>query len=279
MPWQGILEVAIQQNKTGPGNVCLGAHSGARTGMGVQYWASLNEPIPLHNARNNEWEKTMLLYDLRCEIIEYGKKTISSGLTKGTGGNMSAVCREKNLMAITPSGIDYFKITPEQIMVLDVETGKVVDGTAIPSSERDMHRIFYKYRTDIDAMIHTHTTFAATIACMNWDLPAVHYLLANAGTDVRCAPYATYGSLALAKAAYEYMAGRKAVLLANHGMLAGGKTLGEAFGVTEAVEFCCELYYRTKSMGEPVILPQAEMEMMIERFKDYGRSEEIHENI
>lgn len=221
----------------------------------------------------------MLLYDLRCEIIEYGKKTISSGLTKGTGGNLSAVCREKNLMAITPSGIDYFEITPEMIMILDVETGKTVEGTKIPSSERDMHRIFYKYRTDIDAMIHTHTTFAATISCMNMDLPPIHYLLANAGTDVKCAPYATYGSLALAKNAYKYMEDRKAVLLANHGMLAGGKNLGEAFAVTEAVEFCCELYYRTKSMGEPVALSLEEMTMMIERFKNYGTSDEEHEQI
>lgn len=221
----------------------------------------------------------MLLYDLRCEIIEYGKKTITSGLTKGTGGNLSMVDREKNLMAITPSGIDYFEITPEQVMILDVETGKVVDGTKIPSSERDMHRIFYKYRTDIDAMIHTHTTFAATIACMNWDLPAVHYLLANAGINVRCAPYCTYGSVELAESSFEYMKDRKAVLLANHGLLAGGKTLGEAFAVTEAVEFCCELYYRTKSMGEPQILSDEEMTMMIDRFKDYGRKDESHREI
>jgi L-fuculose-phosphate aldolase len=221
----------------------------------------------------------MLLQEIREEIIEYGKKAIESRLTKGTGGNLSICDRESGLMAITPSGIDYFEITPEQIVIIDVQTGKIVDGTAVPSSECDMHRIFYKYRTDINAIIHTHTTFAATLSCLNWSLPAVHYLVAYAGTDVRCAKYATYGTIPLAKNAFEAMKDRNAVLLANHGLLAGGANLGHAFAITEEIEFCCELYYRTKCIGEPVILPQDEMERMIERFKNYGKRIEEHETI
>ena len=149
----------------------------------------------------------------------------------------------------------------------------------MPSSERDMHRIFYKYRTDLDAIVHTHTTFAATISCLNQPLPAVHYLVAFAGEDVRCAEYATYGTVQLAKNAFEAMKDRKAVLLANHGLLAGGANLAEAYGVTEQIEFCCELYYRAKSIGEPVILPSDEMVRMIERFKDYGKKMEEHQEI
>lgn len=221
----------------------------------------------------------MLLEDRRLEIIECGKRAIKQNLTKGTGGNFSICDRESGLMAITPSGIDYFEITPEQIVIIDVQTGKIVEGDAVPSSECDMHRIFYKYRTDIDAIIHTHTTFAATIACLREPLPAVHYLVAFAGVDVRCAEYATYGTVALAKNAFEAMKDRKAVLLANHGLLAGGASLAEAFAVTEEIEFCCELYYRTKCIGEPVLLPEDEMVRMVERFKNYGKRIEEHETI
>ncbi|MDR1204562.1 MAG: L-fuculose-phosphate aldolase [Peptococcaceae bacterium] len=221
----------------------------------------------------------MLLQEIREEIIQYGKKAVQSGLTRGTGGNLSVCDRASGLMAITPSGIDYFEIKPEQIVLINAQSGKIIDGDAVPSSECDMHRIFYKYRNDIGAVIHTHTTFAATIATLNWTLPPLHYLVAYAGTDVRCAKYATYGTVALAKNAFEAMEGRKAVLLANHGLLAGGKDLAEAFAVTEEIEFCCELYYRAKCVGEPVLLPQDEMERMIERFKDYGRRIEEHEEI
>ena len=221
----------------------------------------------------------MLLREIREEIIEYGKKTVQSGLTKGTGGNLSVFDRASGTMAITPSGIDYFKIRPEQVVLIDVQSGKITCGDAIPSSERDMHRIFYKYRSDIDAIIHTHSVFAATIATLNWALPPLHYLVAFAGTDVRCAKYATYGTVALAKNAFEAMEGRKAVLLANHGLLAGGSNLAEAFTVAEEIEFCCELYYRAKCIGEPVLLPQDEMERMLERFKIYGRRIEEHEEI
>ena len=221
----------------------------------------------------------MLLQEIRHEIIEYGKKTVQSGLTRGTGGNLSVCDRHSSIMAITPSGIDYFEIKPEQIVLIDVQSGEIIDGDANPSSERDMHRIFYKYRDDINAIIHTHTTFAATIAALNWTLPPVHYLVAFAGTDVRCAEYATYGTVALAKNAFKAMEGRKAVLLANHGLLAGGLNLTEAFTVTEEVEFCCELYYRAKCIGEPVLLPQDEIERVVERFKDYGRRTEEHEKI
>lgn len=214
----------------------------------------------------------MLQKAIREEIIYYGKKLIEGKLTKGTGGNISICDRETGLMAITPSGIDYFDIQPEQIVLIDVNTGDIVESDNVPSSESNMHRILYKYRSDVHAVIHTHTTFAATISCLNQPLPPVHYLVAHAGVDVRCAPYATYGTVELAENAFEAMKDRKACLLANHGLLAAGKNLAEAYMITEQIEFCCELYYRSKSIGEPVILPKDEMERMIERFKNYGKS-------
>lgn len=212
----------------------------------------------------------MLMKNEREQIVEYGKKLIDANLTKGTGGNLSIFNREKQLMAISPSGIDYFKIKPEDVVILDLE-GNKVDGDKSPSSEYEMHRIFYGNRTDIDAIIHTHTMYATTIACLNWELPPVHYMVALAGLNVRCAKYATYGTKELAENAFEAMKDRNAVLLANHGLLAGAKDLANAFNITEEIEYCAELYYRTKCIGEPVILSEEEMTLMLDKFKTYGQ--------
>ena len=212
----------------------------------------------------------MLMKEERELIVEYGKKLISAGLTKGTGGNLSIFSRKERIFAITPSGIDYYDIKPEDVVVLNLK-GEKVEGDMKPSSEVEMHRVFYERRNDIDAIIHTHTIYATTLACLNWSLPPVHYMIATAGLDVRCAKYATYGTKELAENAYEAMIDRKAVLLANHGLLAGGMNLAEAFNITEEIEYCAELYYRTKCIGNPVILPEDEMKLMIEKFKTYGQ--------
>lgn len=215
----------------------------------------------------------MLLQEERQLVVEYGKKLIHSNLTKGTGGNLSIFNREKGLMCISPSGIDYFKIRPEDVVVLDLD-GNRVDGGKEPSSEFEMHRIFYANRNDINAIIHTHTMYSTTIACLNWSLPPVHYMLALAGKDVRCAEYATYGTKQLAENAFIAMEDRNAVLLANHGLLVGAKDIANAFNTTEEVEYCAELYYRTKAIGQPVIIPEEEMELMLEKFKTYGQVKE-----
>lgn len=212
----------------------------------------------------------MKLLEERREIAEYGRKLIELRLTKGTGGNLSIFSRSEGLMAITPSGIDYFEIRPEDVVVMDLN-GNIVEGERKPSSEYAMHKIFYEKRTDINAMIHTHTMFATTIACLNETLPPVHYMLALAGPDVRCAKYATYGTVELAENAFEAMKDRKAVLLANHGLLVGGKDLSYCLDTTEEVEYVAELYYRTRCIGKPVILSREEMDRMAESFKTYGQ--------
>jgi L-fuculose-phosphate aldolase len=138
-----------------------------------------------------------------------------------------------------------------------------------------LHKIFYERREDISAMVHTHSRYATTLACLNWDLPPVHYMIASAGIDVKCAKYATFGSKELAENAFEAMIDRKAVLLANHGMIAGAQDLNKAFNIAEDVEYCAELYYRSKAIGEPTILGEEEMINMIEKFKTYGQSDGI----
>ncbi|MFC0186821.1 L-fuculose-phosphate aldolase [Fictibacillus aquaticus] len=212
----------------------------------------------------------MILQQEREDIVKYGKKMLTSGLTKGTGGNISIFNREKGLVAISPSGLDYMETEPEDVVVMDL-AGQVIDGSRKPSSELDMHLIFYRERNDIDALVHTHSPFACTIATLNWEIPPISYLVAFAGPNVRCAPYATFGTKELAELAFEGMSDRRAVLLANHGMIAGGASIQQAFNIAEEIEFCAEIYWRAKSSGgEPVLLSDAEMALLGEKFKSYG---------
>ncbi|MGM8364464.1 L-fuculose-phosphate aldolase [Virgibacillus sp. W0181] len=212
----------------------------------------------------------MLLEKERKDIITYCQKLLHSGLTKGTGGNISIFNREQGLMAISPSGIDYDELVPEDIVVLDMDHN-IVDGMRKPSSELEMHSIFYKKRNDLNAIVHTHSTFAKTLSALRWRLPAISYLVAYAGKDVRCAKYASFGTMELAENAFKGMEDRKAVFLANHGLLTGATDVKNAFNIAEEIEFCAEVYYRAKSIGNPVILDNMEMGRMQEAFKTYGQ--------
>ena len=218
----------------------------------------------------------MLMEKERLLLIEYGKKLVKAGLTKGTGGNLSIFDRKNGHVAITPSGIDFFEIQPEDIVIIDVD-GNVIEGNRTPSSEWAMHVMPYKYRDDIDAVIHAHTMYATVMACLRQELPATHYMIAVAGESVRVAEYATYGSPELAKNAFEAMKDRKAVILANHGILAGANDLLNAFNIVEEIEYCSEIYVKARSIGKPVVLPAEEMTLMAEKFKTYGQKKSIRE--
>lgn len=212
----------------------------------------------------------MFMEKERKELIAYGKKLVTEGFTKGTGGNLSVFDRKQGLMAITPSGIDFFEIQEEDIVIMDLE-GNVVEGHRLPSSEWYMHLIQYQERNDIDAVIHAHTTYGTVLAVLREPLPASHYMIAVAGKDVKVADYATYGTKELAENAAKAMKDRRAVFLANHGILAGAQDLLNAYNIIEEVEYCAKIYCVAKSMGEPVILPDEEMELMAEKFKTYGQ--------
>lgn len=212
----------------------------------------------------------MLMQDERKAIIAYGKKLVEDGHTRGTSGNISVFDREQKLMAITPSGIDFFELSDEDIVILDMD-GQVVEGSRKPSSEWYMHLIQYQNRDDINAVIHGHTIYGTVLSCLRETLPASHYMIAVAGRDVRVAEYATFGTEALAQNALKGMANRKAVFLANHGILAGESDLAKAYSVVEEVEYCAKLYCIARSIGEPVILSDEEMTLMAEKFKTYGQ--------
>ena len=212
----------------------------------------------------------MLMQQEREMVVEYCQKLVTHRLTRGTGGNISVLSRGERLMAVSPSGLDYFRTEPQDVVVTDLE-GHVVDGRRAPSSEAGMHRLLYARREDVNAVVHTHSTYATTLACLRWELPAVHYLIGFAGGNVRCIDYYPFGSAELAGHVLTGISDRYAVLLGNHGLLAAGPDLPYAFNTAEEVEFVCELYCRAKSLGEPALLNEPEMKVVLEKFKTYGQ--------
>ena len=215
----------------------------------------------------------MLLQNIRKELVEYGKRLVDSELTSGTGGNLSYFDSETGYMAITPSGLDFYKTKEEDIVILALD-GTVIEGNRTPSSEWVMHKRIYETRTDINAIIHGHTIYATVLACLREELPATHNMIAVAGETVRVADYASFGSKELAENAAKGMEDRNAVLLANHGIIGGSNNLRNAFNVIEEVEYCAKIYVIAKSIGNPIVLPEKEMKFMSEKFKSYGQPKE-----
>lgn len=213
----------------------------------------------------------MRMEAIRQTIVDYGKRLMAAGLTKGTGGNISYYDREEGLIAITPTGYTFDEMTPETIVLVDID-GNVVEGELKPTSEISMHLGVLRAREDINAVMHAHTTYATALACLRESLPAVDYMIAVAGPDVRCAEYATYGTPELAENALQAMEDRYAVLLANHGVLTGSHSVANAFNILEEVEYCAKLYILARSIGNPVILDDEEMARMAVKFKHYGQA-------
>lgn len=216
----------------------------------------------------------MLMEKERQEIVDYGKKMSSAGLSKGTSGNISAYDPESGYMAISPSGLDYFETAAEDIVILDLD-GNIVEGCRKPSSEHALHATIYKLHPDARGVVHAHSTYCTTFACLKQSIEAVHYLLAGAETfRIPCADYATYGTEELAEKVSEVNGEGLAMLLANHGMVAYGPSLSKAFNVAENVEWVAEIQWRTMCVGKPAILSKAEIDVVIESFKTYGQVEE-----
>ena len=216
----------------------------------------------------------MILEKEREQVIEYSLKLLSEGLTNGTAGNVSIFNREEGLVAISPTGVNYSELTPEMISIVDLE-GKLIEGLK-PSSELEMHMILYRSREDVNAVIHTHPVYTTVLACLRQDLPAIDYMIAVTGaTKVRCAEYASYGTKELAENAYKAMGSSLAVILANHGLTTAGKDIANAFNITVQVEYISNLYIKARNIGEPIILPDNEMNSMLERFKTYGQIKSI----
>ncbi len=205
----------------------------------------------------------------REEIVAFGKKMLSAGLTTGSGGNLSFFNRKEGLIAITPSGIEYTALTPKKILVVTPD-GTLQEGEGKPSSELGFHLALYHGRSDVQAVVHTHSPYATTYACLNREIPAVHYLVAFAGKQVNVAPYALFGTNELAQSVVKTIGKDHAVLLANHGLVAVGSSLVNAFNTAEEIELVARIYYQAQCIGKPVILSDGDMDQVIEKFKTYG---------
>lgn len=205
---------------------------------------------------------------LREQLLAVTRKLSDLGLNKGTAGNASV--RDDQGFLVTPSGMPVEAMTPHDMVQMDFDGN--AHGTRPPSSEWRFHRDILVARPEVGAVIHTHSMFAVTLSCLRRDIPSFHYMIALAGGgDIRCAAYALFGTQALSDAALDALHDRKACLLANHGMIAVGRNLENAFSITVEVEALCEQYWRTLQVGGPVLLSDQEMQDAIEQFKGYGR--------
>ncbi len=212
----------------------------------------------------------MLLQQEREEIVFFGRKLITSNLTTGSGGNLSVINRQTGRVAIKPTGVDYFEMRPEDVVVVDLD-GKIIDGHLKPSSEISLHLGLLKARPEINSVVHTHQVYATTLACLNWEIPALHYLVGFSGNKVPVAPYATYGTPELAQNVVQSIGRYNACLMANHGIVALGTTLSAAFNVAEELELVARLYYQSMCIGKPQILSDEEMEVVTKKFTTYGQ--------
>lgn len=204
----------------------------------------------------------------RHALINTAQQLSKTGLNKGTAGNVSLRVRDGFL--VTPSGVPAEALTPADLVYMDFDG--ITEGRRAPSSEWRFHWEILKNRPELAAVIHTHAPYCTTLAVLGRSIPAFHYMVAVAGgKDIRCAPYATFGTEELCEGAVRAMEGRQACLLAQHGMIAAGADLDAALKLTIEVEELAQLYWQALQIGTPPVLDDAEMDRVLEKFKTYGK--------
>lgn len=204
---------------------------------------------------------------LREAIVATCQQFGPSGLSEGSSGNIGV--RLADGFLVTPSGVDYAALRPGDIVHMGMD-GRC-DHALVPSSEWRFHRDILAARPEVGAVVHAHPTHCVALAVRRVGIPAFHYMVAVAGgNDIRCAPYATYGTEALSANALDALRGRRACLLANHGMIATGASLAQAFALAREVEGLARQYILALTLGGPVLLDDAEMDRVLEKFKSYG---------
>lgn len=189
------------------------------------------------------------------------------GINQGKSGNVGV--RVPGGILVTPTGIAYERLTPDDLVLIDSDG--VAHGDRLPTSEWRFHYDILRTRLEAGAIVHAHSPFSTVLACLRRGIPPFHYMVAMAGgIDIRCAPYATFGTQALSDHAVAALRDRKACLLANHGLIALGSDLDKALALAVEVETLAAMYCRALQLGEPVLLSRAEMAVVIEKFKTYG---------
>jgi L-fuculose-phosphate aldolase len=209
--------------------------------------------------------------DLRRSIVIGCRELGGRGLTPGTSGNIS-IRRDARGFFVSPTGMSYEGLEPSDIPLVTFD-GRWY-GRRRPSSEWRFHRDIFASRAEIGAIVHTHSPMATALACTGRAIPAFHYMVAVAGgADIRCAPYHTFGSQALSDAALEALAGRRACLLAHHGVIALGADVGAALALAAEVEDLATKYCAALALGQVDILGAEEMARVVEKFRNYGRQD------
>ena len=207
---------------------------------------------------------------IRESIVTACRSMNGLGINQGTSGNISA--RYGGNMLVTPSGVPYEELKPGDIatMPIDGEYGSW-KGPLNPSSEWRFHLDIMRSRADVGSVVHTHSTYATTLAICGKEIPAIHYMVAAAGgPNVRVAPYATYGTQELSEHALKALEGRTCCLLRNHGVIATGSNIKRALWLAVEIETLAKQYYLSLAVGDAQVLPNDEITRVVEKFKNYG---------
>jgi len=206
---------------------------------------------------------------LREQIVKVMRQMDQRGLNRGTSGNVSA--RFGDGLLVTPSGVVPDELTPKAVVFVGAD-GETAPDALAPSSEWRMHAGLYVRRPDVSAVVHCHSRHATILACAGKPIPPLHYMVGVSGrASVPLAPYQPFGSLELADAVADAMEGGMACLMANHGLIAVGRTLGRALAVAEEMEEQAAVYCGTLAIGGPNLLSNAQMADIFQRFKSYGQ--------
>lgn len=212
----------------------------------------------------------MILEKERLQVAEAGKEMLRRGLTNGSFGNVSVYSPEEKLFAICPSGMPYDEIRPEDVAVVNLE-GEQIEGRRKASSEVDMHRILYKKKQDIKAVVHTHSPYATAVSCTGRGIPPIHYLIAYSGYSVPCAPYRQFGTQELAEAVAESIGDNNACLLGNHGLITCGFDMKYAMDCAEQIEFVARLYCTARPFEHFDLLTAEQIDVVRQALLNYGR--------
>lgn len=203
----------------------------------------------------------------REAIIDACRRMNALGINQGTSGNISV--RHDDGMLVTPSSLPYESMRPEDIVFMKMN-GEWA-GPRPPSTEWRLHLDILKARPEVNSVVHAHPPFSTSLSILERRIPPIHYMIVVAGgSDIRCAPYATFGTSELSANALEALRDRKACLLAHHGMIATGRTLDRAMWLAVEVETLARQYLTCLAIGEPPLLPEEEIENVISRLANYG---------
>lgn len=206
-------------------------------------------------------------------LVETARQINRSGLNQGRSGNLSE--RHGEGMLISASGCNFDAITADDFVEMDLNGN--THGARRPSSEWAFHAAIYRQRPDAGAVVHVHSPWATTLACLRRPIPAFHYMVAVAGGhDIPCVPYATFGTAALAEHVADALRKRNACLMANHGQVALADTVSGALELAMEVELLARCYGQALSIGEPALLTDQEMDEALERFRGYWRNARDH---